>query len=427
MSTRTLRLDAVVDADAAQVLARRGADGAWAEARFALDSLPRIEPLLRGRPVTDVPRIVERLCGICPAAHHLAGVRALESLTGLDVSSATARARRRLLHHATVAQEHARHLTHVSGPEARAVHAAATRLVAAASGDRHFPVCAVPGGSTGPLDAARVAGLRGPVADALDAAAALLRGAASAEQGDGLPPFAGHDLALVDEDGRLDLLGTRLRGRDAEGRLVVADVAPSAWPALVSEERPGASAPRTFLTYLGTPGDGRVGGAYRVGPLAQLRVAALSTPRAERARRAWLAARPGAAAGGATTARAVVLLHALEVAAALLEDPALTSADDMTAPPVVPPAAGGTGVGWVDGARGLLVHLYVADADGRLADARITTPTAQNERWLGELLSALLRAGVGSGLEAAVRAADPCLPCSSAPVGGMHLTVAEEA
>jgi NAD-reducing hydrogenase large subunit len=70
------------------------------------------------------------------------------------------------------------------------------------------------------------------------------------------------------------------------------------------------------------------------------------------------------------------------------------------------------------------VHRYQTGADGRLAAAQILTPTAQNEPWLADLL---LSAAAGStaalDLEDAVREADPCLPCSSAPVGGMGLQV----
>ena len=84
------------------------------------------------------------------------------------------------------------------------------------------------------------------------------------------------------------------------------------------------------------------------------------------------------------------------------------------------------GTGWVDGPRGLLVHTYTCGADGVLTAARITTPTAQNEPWLARLLTAAASAPDDerpARLEASVRAADPCLPVSSAPEGGMGLTV----
>ncbi|MCL1841596.1 MAG: hypothetical protein FWF75_07620, partial [Propionibacteriaceae bacterium] len=77
---------------------------------------------------------------------------------------------------------------------------------------------------------------------------------------------------------------------------------------------------------------------------------------------------------------------------------------------------------------GLLVHRYVGGADGLMASASILTPTAQNEPWM----AALLRQAASSGIEGtqltlamedAIREADPCLPCTSAPIGQMGLAV----
>lgn len=88
--------------------------------------------------------------------------------------------------------------------------------------------------------------------------------------------------------------------------------------------------------------------------------------------------------------------------------------------------AGAVGVGWVDGPRGLLVHRYVAGGDGLLRAATILTPTAQNEPWLADLLrAAVARSAAAGALERAVREADPCLPCTAAPLGTMRLTVTD--
>ena len=63
---------------------------------------------------------------------------------------------------------------------------------------------------------------------------------------------------------------------------------------------------------------------------------------------------------------------------------------------------------------------------------RILTPTAQNEGWLaGMLRASLAAAGAGAGekeawAESAIRAADPCLPCTSAPEGGMGVKLEDE-
>ena len=88
----------IIDAAPARVLLTRDDTGSVTSAAFDLSGLPRVDSLLVGRPVVEVPALVERLCGICPAAHHLAGTRALESLAGLSEIPPTAQAVRRLLH-----------------------------------------------------------------------------------------------------------------------------------------------------------------------------------------------------------------------------------------------------------------------------------------------------------------------------------------
>ena len=128
--------------------------------------------------------------------------------------------------------------------------------------------------------------------------------------------------------------------------------------------------------------------------------------------------------GHAGAARAVVTVHATETIGRLL------GGDELVGGPVCAPAGrpvgAGVGVGWVDGPRGLLVHRYATAADGRLTGATLLTPTAQNEVWLAELLRQAAETtpdALEPGLEAAIREADPCLPCSSAPPGAMGVRV----
>lgn len=423
-STRILRLDQLVEGTGATVEVRLGLDGSVADAWFAMDGMPRIEPLLAGRPVADVPGIVERICGICPAAHHLAGIRALEALVGTPPLTPTADSMRRLLHYGAVLQTHAQRLAGVDATLARDLGGFARGVVAAAGADSHFPRCAVPGGVLAPLLVTRRDELLGQVGQALGAALGLLGAVESRRLGVvPMPTYGGHDLALVDRIGALDLYGDRLRAVAADGSATVDGAGADDWIDLVAESRPGSPAPRPYLRALGS-----VAGTYRVGPVAELRAATcLVTPLAESARRRW-----SAAGGDAAWARAVVALHVVEVVEELLGRPELVAG-----PVLVETGAPGTSrreaSGWVDGARGLLVHSYRTDGTGMLSAATITTPTAQNEAWLAGLLRSTVRDGglidldgghpgrLQAPLEAAVREADPCLPCTSLPSGRMQV------
>ena len=410
--TQRLTLNAVVDAAAARVVVTRDADGNVAEAAFDLAGLPRVEALLIGRPTAEVPALVERLCGICPAAHHLAGVRALESLAGTGTAPPVppaAQAVRRLLHHGSVIAIHIVAMIAGDRDDALRLRAFAKSAMAAAGSPGHFPATAIPGGVVASVGEDLRLACLDLAAPAMDAAVRIADRALGAPR----PPdaFAGADVALVAADGRPDLFGERLRAVAADGALVIADAAAADWDALVAEADPGASAPRPYLVGLGADR-----GGYRVGPVAQLRVGELSTPVAAELQRRWR--RDG---GGAAAARAIVTVHAVETVETLLRAPELF-AGPLATP--VGPARPGAGVGWVDGARGLLVHRYLAAPDGTLADATILTPTAQNEHWLGELLRQAVTGDQGvAGLEDAIHEADPCLPCSAAPTGMMGLVV----
>lgn len=402
-------LDEIVDPFGAKVIVQRDPSGRVREARFDLSGLPRVETLLTGQPVADVPGLVERLCGICPAAHHLAGVRALEALAHVVVPPA-AEAVRRLLHHGSAVETHATRLLGSDREAALTLRRFGKAAAAAAGSPGHFPVTAIPGGVRAPVEPSARDALAGQVASALAVAVAAAEGQlATPASPDG---FAGADVALADEHGRPDLLGTRLRvvRGGAAGAEALEPAAPAnRWDDLVTEEFPGRPAGRPYLVALGADR-----GRYRVGPVAQLRVGALTTPLARDLQGRWTEH------GGAAAARAVITVHAVEAIAGLLDHPGLVAA----APPVEATLGDGIGVGWVDGPRGLLVHRYQA-AGGRLVAASILTPTVQNEPWLAELLTRAAQDADAASvrLEDAVREADPCLPCSSAPVGAMGLVL----
>lgn len=410
-------LDEIVDAFEARVVVERDAEGAVRSARFDLAGLPRMDSLLVGRPVGGVPALVERLCGLCPAAHHLAGVRALEALSGSRALTPAAEAVRRLLHHGSGLAAHAPRLLAVDPRGAALLGAFGRDAVVAAGSPGHFPVTAVPGGVRAAVSPGAAAALAQGAGQALDAARRIARAALAAS---GPPPgavaFGGADAALVDEAGRPDLLGARLRVVAADGGVIEHAAPPARWDEVVAEAEPGAAAPRPYLVALG-----RERGAYRVGPVAQLRVGELTTPVAAQLQAEWRAC-----GGGSAGARAVLAVHSVEVVGRLLDERAWSDGP-LILPAAPAPSAARVRVGWVDGPRGLLVHRYATDAAGIVTGATILTPTAQNERWLAELL----RSAAGPGpqdvrtdaMEDAIREADPCLPCASAPAGAMGLRV----
>ncbi len=65
------------------------------------------EAFIEGRPYTEVPITVQRLCGICPVSHLLAATKAMDVVAGYGPLTPTAEKLCRLLHCGQIVQSHA--------------------------------------------------------------------------------------------------------------------------------------------------------------------------------------------------------------------------------------------------------------------------------------------------------------------------------
>ncbi len=59
-------------------------DGNVDNAYLHIQSLRGFEKFIEGRPAEEVPRIVNRICGICPWMHHLASNKAVDGAFGVS-------------------------------------------------------------------------------------------------------------------------------------------------------------------------------------------------------------------------------------------------------------------------------------------------------------------------------------------------------
>ncbi|MGV3113341.1 nickel-dependent hydrogenase large subunit [Corynebacterium freneyi] len=420
--SETIHLDQLVDPFEARVVVVRAADGTVADARFDLSGLPRLDPMLVGKDVAGVPDLVKMLCGICPVAHHLAGVAALESLAGIAPGDLPrhVREQRLLLHHGSVLDSLSSRFIGRDRDLAVRLRRLGKLAMKAAGAPGHFPDVAVPGGVRVAVDAEALAELAAglPVLD--DDLASLLLDLPAVGARAATARFDGLDVAVVDSHGELDPLGGHvgLLGDGVEETMTVAQ-----WASRVQESRPGAPDPRPVIE-LGTIDGGVRRWPYRVGPLARARFRAI--------------AEDTGATDDPFEAQVLGLVDSVAALTRLVDSLAVAPSDG-TGGSTVNAGEGasssmkrGTGIGVVDGPRGLLAHEYEVDEAGTVTGCRILTPTAQNEGWLaGMLRASLAAAGDGDAdreawAEAAIRAADPCLPCTSAPEGGMGVTVDDE-
>ena len=58
--------------------------GEVANTYFQVPELRGFEKFTEGRMADDMPQITQRICGVCPEAHHLASTKALDALYHVD-------------------------------------------------------------------------------------------------------------------------------------------------------------------------------------------------------------------------------------------------------------------------------------------------------------------------------------------------------
>lgn len=87
------------------------------KARLVVDEGERLfEKLVTNRPYSDAPFITARICGICPTAHILASVKAIENAFGVKVTNNIVSLRKALLC-GQIIQSHALHLFFLAAPD----------------------------------------------------------------------------------------------------------------------------------------------------------------------------------------------------------------------------------------------------------------------------------------------------------------------
>ncbi len=83
---------------------------------FQVPELRGFEQFCVGRPVEEMPVLVNRICGVCPEAHHMAAAKAADAVYGVDPPR-PAKLLRELLYSAFYVADHTTHFYALSGPD----------------------------------------------------------------------------------------------------------------------------------------------------------------------------------------------------------------------------------------------------------------------------------------------------------------------
>lgn len=416
------------------------------------------EKFCEGRMYFEMPSITPRICGICPVSHHLASAKAGDMLAG-SPPPRPASLLRELMHMGQIIQSHGMHFFELAGPDLLLGFDAdpATRnvigliganpeltlkavklrkfgqeIIRILGGRRIHPNFAVPGGVNKTLKPEEREVILANVDDAIagvQIGLGIVKDWAAKNQED-IQKFAvfptgyfglvtpENSLELYDGDVRLiDSTGKQLEKFDGQNYLDYIAEHVESW------------------SYLKFPYYKKMGypqGVYRVGPLGRLNVAEkIDTPLANAELRLFKSLNHGSPVEQTLYyhyARLIEALFAAERVRELLEDPDILSTEILN----TKRDYRGEGVGVIEAPRGTLFHHYWADEKGKLERVNLIVSTGHNNWAMSEAVDSVaktyitgpeIKEGLLNRVEAAVRAYDPCLSCSTHAIGQMPIEI----
>ncbi len=412
-------------------------------------SLRGFEKFIQGRPAEEVPRIVNRICGICPWMHHLASNKAVDGCFGVKPTAAGHKLREvcqvmahisdKILHFFFLAapdfvlgpdSDYA--VRNVIGIVKKAPELAAKvvkmrqlgqMMLEDFAGKAIHPVAGVVGGFAKPMTEEERKSLLSNARTLLDFALYAMEFAKTSvfPKYEDLMATLGvintGFLGTVDDNGALQLYDGHLRLMKADG--TVTEFPVSEYDNYLSEH----VEPWTYgkMPYAKCWNEGfsmdldAPRGVYRSNTLARMNVADhIATPHAQ-AELEEFRERFGRPAQGTLLyhwARLIELIHACERTIELLDQEDIT---DTNIRAKAEPKAG-RGIGAVEAPRGTLIHDYTTDDNGCIVKANMIVGTTHNiapmNMSVKEAATSLIKDGVYdeallNRVEMAVRAYDP--------------------
>ncbi len=396
-----------------------GPDGEVKRSEFAIfEPMRFFESLLRDRSLFEVHEISSRICGICPIAHQITSLRAVENAYNLEVSDQT-RILRRLLALSGWIQSHSLSVFFLTAPDYmgydgvvslsadhRDLAEMALRLkklgndIGEVVGGRAVhPISAVVGGFTNipsPSD------LR-PFKDRLQAGLDDMSIAADL--------VGGFDYPVINQDNELVAVSNPHEYGLNKGRLVSTeglDIGEQNYRSMIVENQvEHSNAKQSRVKDRDT---------FMVGPLSRVSI--------NRDQLTSLGKNAIEAVGldtGSTDpfmnikARVVEIIHALDESIQIIDELPYELEEEPLKPEVGVPCQGAA---LTEAPRGSLYHWYSFDKTGSVIDCDIVPPTAHNSAQVEKSLSRLSRRAVREdgdltrNCEMLVRAYDPCISCS---------------
>ncbi len=449
-------------------------DGNVANTYFQIPELRGFERFCVGRPVEEMPLLTNRICGVCPEAHHMAAAKAADAVYGVE-PPATAKKLRELLYNGFYFTDHTTHFYALGGPDfvmgpdapvserniLGVIHKVGLeiggkviqarqhghRIVELIGGRKVHPCTSIPGGLTKALKEVERVEIERMGRWAIDFAQFSLKLFDDIVLGN--PAYVDlilgdayahrtYSIGLVDQANRVNFYDGRVSVVDPDG-VRIGYYTPSEYADWIAERvEPWTYLKFPYLKKIGWKGfvDGKDSGVYTSTPLSRLNASeGMATPRAQEAYERFfstLGGKPVHQRLATHWARLVELLYAAERIVELATDPEITSPHVHSVPTATPTE----GIGIVEAPRGLLTHHYVTDERGLLTRVNLIVGTTNNYAAMSMSIKkaaetfihkgVMVTEGILNRVEMAFRPYDPCFGCATHALPGqmpLQLTI----
>jgi len=441
-------------------------DGNVANTYFQIPELRGFERFCLGRPVEEMPLLTNRICGVCPEAHHMAAAKAADAVYHVDPPR-TAKLLRELLYSAFYVTDHTTHFYALAGPDfimgpdapvaernilgvihkvgleigGKVIQArkAGHAVVEMIGGRKVHPCTSIPGGLTKGITEEQRVEIESLGRWAVEFAQFSLKIFNDIVLGNKayvdliLGDIYTHHtyyMGMVDANNKVNFYDGKVRVVDPDGTEFV-KYEPKDYVQHIAEHvEPWTYLKFPYLKNVGWKGfvDGKESGVYCATPLSRLNACdGMATPLAQAEYErfyATLGGKPVHQRLATHWARLIELLYAAERWVELATDPEITSPNFHTIPTEKPTE----GVGIVEAPRGTLTHHYTTDERGVLTKVNLVVGTTNNyapiSMSVNKAATSLIKKGtvVTEGLlnmvEMAFRAYDPCFGCATHSLPG---------
>ncbi|MGB2956806.1 MAG: Ni/Fe hydrogenase subunit alpha [Anaerolineales bacterium] len=441
-------------------------------AYLQIPELRGFEQFSIGRPAEEMPRITNRICGVCPEAHHMAATKALDALFDVEPSSAVKKLRE-LFYTSFYVTDHTVHFYALGGPDfvlgpdsdpaerniLGVIHKVGVdigiqviecrkrnhEVIKMLGGRGIHPVAGLPGGWSKAMtkDEQKIIleyaqqnvefalfslKLFDDVVLANQAYVDLIVSDAFTHET--------YYMGTVDEKNFINFYDGMIRVTGPDGKEFVKYPAKDYTKHIAERVEPWSYLKFPYLKNVGWKGfvDGMDSGVYCATPLSRLNAAdGMATPKAQEHFDRFYETLGSKKSDGrylpvnhrlATHwARLIELLYAAERMQELTKDPEIL---DPNVRPVITNTPS-EGIGSVEAPRGTLTHHYKTDENGILTDVNLIVGTTNNNAPIamsikkaaqGLIKNGVVSEGLLNTIEMAFRNYDPCMSCATHSLPG---------